>query len=279
MLKSAALQESVNVGAAPALVSMQGIRFAYEPTTPIIDGLTADVPQGSIVGIVGPSGCGKSTLLSLISGLEEPGEGSVVWQPDRSSQPRHPLTMMFQKDTLLPWLTVQDNIGLHFRYRRGSRAERAERRERIQHLVELAGLQGWERKYPYQLSGGMRRRAAFLTAVAPNPRMLLLDEPFSALDEPTRIGIHQDIFRIVKESGVTVVLITHDLGEAISLSDKVLVLSARPTTIVAEYDIPFGRERNMMELREHGDFLELYGSTWERLSEQIRRGAGGGLVQ
>ncbi|WP_159081670.1 ABC transporter ATP-binding protein [Nocardioides sediminis] len=267
------------MGAAPALVSMHGVRFAYEATTPIIDGLTADVPVGSIVGVVGPSGCGKSTLLSLISGLEEPGEGTLTWEPDRGSPPRHPLTMMFQKDTLLPWLTVQDNIGLHFRYRRGSRADRAERKERVQHLIELAGLQGWERKYPYQLSGGMRRRAAFLTAVAPNPRMLLLDEPFSALDEPTRIGIHQDIFRIVKESGVTVVLITHDLGEAISLSDKVLVLSARPTTIVAEYDIPFGRERNMMELREHSDFLELYGTTWERLSEQIRRGAGGRSVR
>jgi NitT/TauT family transport system ATP-binding protein len=257
---------------AETLVSMSGVKFAYEPGTPVIEDVTIDVAEGSIVGIVGPSGCGKSTLLSLVSGLEHPSAGSLTWATDRQDPPRHPLTMMFQKDTLLPWLTVEDNIGLHFRFRR-NRAARREQRERIHHLIELAGLQGSEGKYPYQLSGGMRRRTAFLTAVAPGPRMLLLDEPFSALDEPTRIGIHQDIFRIVKEAGITVVLITHDIGEAISLSDRVLVCSARPTTIAAEYEIPFGEDRNMMELREHADFLELYGSTWEQLSQQIRSGA------
>lgn len=250
---------------------MDQVTFGYEPGAPVIDEMTMDVPEGAIVGIVGPSGCGKSTLLALMAGLVTPDTGSIQLSAEHRRPPRHPLTMMFQKDTLLPWLTVEDNIGLHFRFK-PDRARRAERRDRIQRLIDLAGLSGSERKYPYQLSGGMRRRTAFLTAIAPGPRVLLLDEPFSALDEPTRIGIHQDVFDIVKEAGITVVLITHDLGEAVSLSDRVLVLSARPASVVADFAVPFGAERNMLELREHSEFLELYGRTWEALSTQIQTG-------
>jgi len=137
--------------------------------------------------------------------------------------------------------------------------------------VKLAGLGGAERKFPYQLSGGMRRRTAFLASVAPHPRTLLLDEPFSALDEPTRIGIHQDIFNIVKREGITVLLITHDLGEAISLSDQVLVLTSQPASVFSRFDIPFGDERNFLELRENPRFLDLYGHVWEQLAVQIQR--------
>lgn len=255
---------------ATPLLNVAGVSFAYPNAASVLDRLSIAVPQGSVTGVVGPSGCGKSTLLALVAGLLLPGSGRVDWAPDTADPPRHPLTMMFQKDTLLPWLTVEDNVGLHFRVA-SSRLSKAQQRARIAELIQLAGLNGAERKFPYQLSGGMRRRTAFLTSVAPNPRTLLLDEPFSALDEPTRIGIHQDIFNIVKREGITVLLITHDLGEAISLSDQVLILTAQPASVFRRFEVPFGPHRNFLDLRESARFLELYGQVWEQLAIQIQR--------
>ena len=252
------------------MLNVDNVSFAYPGGTPVLDRMAIAVPPGSITGVVGPSGCGKSTLLALLAGLLQPGSGRIAWSHDEAQPPRHPLTMMFQKDTLLPWLTVEDNIGLHFRVSK-SRLGKAEQKTRIAELIHLAGLDGAERKFPYQLSGGMRRRTAFLASVAPHPRTLLLDEPFSALDEPTRIGIHQDIFDIVKREGITVLLITHDLGEAISLSDQVMVLTSQPATVFKRFDIPFGADRNFLELRENPAFLELYGQVWEQLAVQIQR--------
>jgi ABC-type nitrate/sulfonate/bicarbonate transport system ATPase subunit len=252
------------------LLNVDKVSFAYPGGTQVLDDMSIAVPPGSITGVVGPSGCGKSTLLALLAGLLQPGSGRIAWSRDDAQPARHPLTMMFQKDTLLPWLTVEDNIGLHFRVS-NSRLGKSEQKARIAELVHLAGLDGAERKFPYQLSGGMRRRTAFLASVAPHPRTLLLDEPFSALDEPTRIGIHQDIFNIVKREGITVLLITHDLGEAISLSDQVMVLTSQPATVFKRFDIPFGAERNFLGMREHPGFLELYGQVWEQLAVQIQR--------
>ena len=254
----------------PALLQAEGVRFAYPGGAPVLDGVDISVPEGSITGLVGPSGCGKSTLLALLAGLLQPDAGRLAWSEDRARPPRHPLTMMFQKDTLLPWMTVEDNIGLHFRVTK-SVLDRSAQKARIAELIRLAGLEGAERKFPYQLSGGMRRRTAFLASVAPHPRVLLLDEPFSALDEPTRIGIHQDIFHIVKREGITVLLITHDLGEAISLSDQVLVLTAQPARVFKRFEIGFGTERNFLGMREDPKFLELYGQVWEQLAVQIQR--------
>ena len=254
----------------PALLRADGVRFAYPGGAPVLDGVDISVPEGSITGLVGPSGCGKSTLLALLAGLLQPDAGRLTWSQDRAQPPRHPLTMMFQKDTLLPWMTVEDNIGLHFRLAR-STLDRSAQKARIAELIRLAGLEGAERKFPYQLSGGMRRRTAFLASVAPHPRVLLLDEPFSALDEPTRIGIHQDIFHIVKREGITVLLITHDLGEAISLSDQVLVLTAQPARVFRRFEIGFGAQRDFLGLRENPQFLSLYGQVWEQLAVQIQR--------
>ena len=256
--------------APPALLQVDDVRFAYPGAATVLDGVDISVPEGSITGVVGPSGCGKSTLLALLAGLLQPDSGRLTWSADRVQPPRHPLTMMFQKDTLLPWLTVEDNIGLHFRLK-PSGLDRDAQKARIAELIQLAGLQGAERKFPYQLSGGMRRRTAFLASVAPHPRVLLLDEPFSALDEPTRIGIHQDIFHIVKREGITVLLITHDLGEAISLSDQVLILTAQPARVFRRFDIGFGKQRDFLGLRESPEFLALYGQVWEQLAVQIQR--------
>jgi ABC-type nitrate/sulfonate/bicarbonate transport system ATPase subunit len=251
------------------LLNVDNLSFAYPGGTQVLDHMSIAVPVGSITGVVGPSGCGKSTLLALLAGLLQPTTGRIEWSADTAQPPRHPLTMMFQKDTLLPWLTVEDNVGLHFRMS-NSRLGKGEQRDRISELIHLAGMNGAERKFPYQLSGGMRRRTAFLASVAAHPRTLLLDEPFSALDEPTRIGIHQDIFNIVKREGITVLLITHDLGEAISLSDQVMILTSQPASVYKRFDIPFGTNRNFLELRENPKFLELYGHVWEQLAVQIQ---------
>jgi len=252
------------------LLDVEQVSFSYPGGGPVLDRVSISAPEGSIIGLVGPSGCGKSTLLGLLAGLLRPSTGTIRWAVDQVRPARHPLTMMFQKDTLLPWLTVEANISLHFRVSK-SMLDKAAQKARVADLIRLAGLDGAERKFPYQLSGGMRRRTAFLASVAPHPRTLLLDEPFSALDEPTRIGIHQDIFDIVKREGTTVLLITHDLGEAISLCDQVLVLTAQPATVFKRFDIPFGTKRNFLELRESADFLKLYGQVWEQLAVQIQR--------
>ena len=179
--------------------------------------------------------------------------------------------MVFQKDTVLPWLTVTQNVRLFYTL---NRERRAEARQVVPELLEMAGLSGFADAYPYQLSGGMRRRVAFITAMAARPRLLLLDEPFSSLDEPTRVAIHQDVLDIIKRLGTTVVLVTHDLAEAASLSDRVLILTNRPARVAADHRMPFGDDRTVIDLRRRPDFLEMYGTLWQDLSLQIRRASG-----
>jgi NitT/TauT family transport system ATP-binding protein len=249
-------------------VVLHDIGFSYQAGSVVLHDINLAVPRGSIVSVIGPSGCGKSTLLSLMASLHEPTEGYVEWVKSASEQNHHPLTMLFQRDTLLPWLTVAGNVGLHFRFK-ASRGKRYDAARRVSELITMAGLRGFEDRYPYELSGGMRRRVGFLSVVAPHPRVLLLDEPFSSLDEPTRVAIHQVIFDISRRLAITVVLVTHDLGEAISLSDEVIILTARPGTICDRYTVPFGRERRMLELRQRPEFLELYGKLWQQLSLQM----------
>jgi ABC-type nitrate/sulfonate/bicarbonate transport system ATPase subunit len=251
-----------------AALAFSDVRFVYENGLCAIDGLSLDVPAGSTVGVVGPSGCGKSTLLGLVAGRYRASAGRVSIEADASG--RHLRAMMFQKDTLLPWLTVEQNASLYYRFKRRGRAGS---RERIQELLRVANIADFKDAYPYELSGGMRRRVAFVATVAPAPQVLLLDEPFSALDEPTRIAIHQDVFKIIRDLGMTAIIVTHDLAEAAALCDRVYVLTGRPGRTFSEHDVPFGRERDMLALRETPEFLDLYARLWHDLSQQIR-GAG-----
>ncbi len=250
------------------VIAIDDVAYAYPDGTQALAGVTLDIPRGEVVSIVGPSGCGKSTLLYLLSGLAQPTAGRLALNVDRRGS-RLPLSMVFQKDTLLPWKTVRQNISLYFQLRRikdpGLDA-------RVDHLLDLAGLREFDRAYPNQLSGGMRRRVAFLAGVAPHPEVLLLDEPFSALDEPTRVGIHQDVLKIVRAEKMTAILVTHDLAEAISMSDRVVLFTARPATVARAFPVPFPRERDVTEIREHPEFLALYGELWRALQEQIRGG-------
>jgi NitT/TauT family transport system ATP-binding protein len=251
-----------------AALRAENVGFTYSDGTVAVGSVSLEIERGRSVGIVGPSGCGKSTLLSLIAGLYRPTSG--VLEVTSGSSQRRPIGMVFQKDTLLPWLTVRKNVALYYSFHGGRRRRRAADAE-VNELIKLVGLQGFEDSYPYQLSGGMRRRVAFLAGVAARPEMLLLDEPFSSLDEPTRLAIHQDVFSIIREFNMTMILVTHDLAEAVSLCDEVLIFSARPSSVVSSHPMPFGAERNMLTLRQTPEFLSSYGTLWQELSLEIEK--------
>jgi ABC-type nitrate/sulfonate/bicarbonate transport system ATPase subunit len=258
----------------PTVLSVNNLRYSYPATRaqgPLlaVEDVSLAVKPGTVTSIVGPSGCGKSTLLSLIAGLQPAASGSVVWTPtntaDLAAKKQRLFTMVFQKDTVLPWLRVDKNIGWGLRYLDMTSTERD---ERITQLLELVGLTEFRKSYPYQLSGGMRRRVAFLTGVAPMPQVMLLDEPFSALDEPTRVNIHVEVMRIVAELGMAIILVTHDLSEAITMSDQVCILTRRPARVAKTFDLPFGRDRDVRALRETDEYQDLYKTMWHELNVQ-----------
>jgi NitT/TauT family transport system ATP-binding protein len=268
------LSSDANANLGAVEVAFERVSYSYDTGVKALEDVTVAIPKGRSIGVIGPSGCGKTTLLYLLAGIYAPSEGAIAWETDDSQRGRRRgrdprLSMVFQKDTLLPWRTVTGNIELFATYNRG--INRQALRERTRELIELASLHGFEDAYPNQLSGGMRRRVQFLAAVAPSPKVLLLDEPFSALDEPTRIRIHQDVFEILRVLGTTMIIATHDLAETISLCDEVIILSSRPGRIHSRHVIPFGEERNMMELRQTPEFLEIYATLWEQLRGQIER--------
>jgi len=206
------------------------------------------VGQGEFVTVVGPSGCGKSTLLRVASGLERPTTGSVT--VDKAS-----LGYVFQDATLLQWRTVARNVGL---FAELDGVDRATRDARVAAAIELVGLDGFEDKYPRQLSGGMRMRASLARSLVMDPRMFLFDEPFGALDEITRERLNDELLALFRRNDFGALFITHSIFEAVYLSTRVLVMSARPGRVVASFDVPFGYPRSP-ELRFDADFGALSG--------------------
>src|SRR6202521_4587107 len=195
------------------------------------------VADGEVVSLIGPSGCGKSTLLNIGSGLSPPSAGEAFVDGERVEGPNAHVAFMLQKDLLLPWRTIAENVmfGLEIQG-----AERAHRRQRAQALLEGFHLAEFSGHYPHQLSGGMRQRVALARTLAVDPSVLLLDEPFSAVDAQTRIVLQRDLAKTLREAQKTALLITHDLAEAVTLSDRVLVMSRRPGTIIDEVSIDMG---------------------------------------
>lgn len=213
------------------------------------------IAPGEVVSIIGPSGCGKSTLLNMGAGLSKPSQGTVKVGGETVVGPNRHVAFMLQKDLLMPWRTIAENVefGLELR---GVKA--AERREVSERLLAQCHLKGFGGHYPNQLSGGMRQRAALARTLAVDPKVLLMDEPFSALDAQTKMILQQDLAQTVKAHGKTVVFITHDLAEGVALSDRILVMSERPGTIIEEIvvDIP-GRENPMQRRKDPslGDYV------------------------
>ena len=230
---------------APALIHARGVHKTYRTQDGEVETLKPldfEIRAGEFVSVVGPSGCGKSTLMKMVAGLLPASGGELSLAGQRVAGPQTNVGIVFQTATLLPWRRVVDNILLQAEIRG---MPMAAARQRAQQLVEMAGLQGFEQKYPWQLSGGMQQRVAILRALLHDPPLLLMDEPFGALDAMTREKMNLELQRIWMAAGKTVLLITHSIPEAIFLSDRVLVMTERPGRIAAEYDIDLPRPRSL----------------------------------
>ncbi|MVW78688.1 ABC transporter ATP-binding protein [Bordetella sp. 02P26C-1] len=236
-----------------------------------IGNVSLSIAEGEFVSIVGPSGCGKSTLLNMIAGFLAPTTGTIRVAGELvNGQVPPALGYIFQKDTLLPWYTVRKNVALGLKFQ-GVDPARIERR--VVELLELGHLTGFGDAYPHQLSGGMRRRVALLMSLAVEPRILLLDEPFGALDTHTKTHLHRELIEIWRKLGQTVVMVTHDLDEAITLSDRVIVLSGPPSRVLLDERITIPHPRDVFVLRETPQFVSHVQSLWSVLGEQFRAAA------
>ena len=232
------------------LIDIRGVRHAYRTASgplPVLDGLNVQVPEGGFVAVVGPSGCGKSTLTRLIAGLLIPDEGTVSVHGKRITGPRSNVGMAFQNPVLLEWRTILDNILLPLEIV-PTKLSKAEGQARARKLLALVGLEGFEGKRPSELSGGMKQRASLCRALIHQPEVLILDEPFGALDAFTREDLWQTMHKVKAEEPFTGVLITHDLRESIFLADQVVVLSGRPARTQFVMDIPDTGLRTLEDL-------------------------------
>jgi len=216
--------------------------------------------------IVGPSGCGKTTLLRMLAGLESPTSGEVVYGDCNPHKPK--CNMVFQEQAIFPWLTVWENIAFGLR-RRGIKGSALS--EIVERYLTVTGLTGFGKSYPYQLSGGMKQRVGVARAFANDPEILLMDEPFASLDEQNKTILQDELLRLWEETKKTVVYITHSIDEAISMADRVIVMTNRPGKIKAIIPIPFSRPRKMMELRTNAEYGELVYRVWQLLYDEVMR--------
>jgi len=222
-----------------------------------LDNITLDVEQGEFVCLLGASGCGKSTLLNIVAGLDRPSAGTLDTGDART-------TLMFQESALFPWLTARGNVELPLKIRK---VPRAERRKQADDLLDLVNLGAFADKRPHELSGGMRQRVALARSLAQEVDVLLMDEPFGALDAMTRDVLHEELERVWRETGLTVIFVTHNVREAVRLGDRVILLSSRPGRIVEEYPIDIARPRRLDSFDVAGQAATIT----DRLKEEVRR--------
>lgn len=250
------------------LVRVDGVNMNYHTPageTPALENISFSVMPGEFVAIVGPSGCGKSTILSLIAGLISPSSGEIYICGQPVGGKTSPLVgYMLQHDHLFPWCSVWDNVllGLKIQHSRTPQKE-----ERLRSLLEQYGLADFIHSNPKHLSGGMRQRVALIRTLALEPELLLLDEPFSALDYQTRINVSDDIAGIIRKQGKTAILVTHDISEAISLADRVIILSRRPGSIKKMLDISLSSQSDrVIDKRQAPEFSKYFNEIWKELN-------------
>jgi NitT/TauT family transport system ATP-binding protein len=252
-----------------AYIQARGVNLTFRPhnRTPVsaLDGFDIDVEEGEFLSIVGPSGCGKSTFLNILLGLLKPDSGEVLMHGKKITGPSSDRAMVFQEFGLLPWRTVQNNIELGLELKRTSAAKRRAVAER---LVSLVGLGGFENHYPHELSGGMKQRVGLARALATDPDVLLMDEPFAALDAQTRDLMQVELLRIWREARKTVLFVTHQIDEAIYLSDRVMVMSKRPGRAKKWFIVALPRPREY-EMRVTPEFNDLKLEIWNTLKDEI----------
>ena len=252
----------------PPILEVSGLSYSYHTIsgeTKALSDISFQVETGEFIAIVGPSGCGKSTLLSLISGLLPPEEGSILINGVPLSKSQCRIGYMLQSDQLFEWRTIIQNaaLGLEIQKKMDHAAE-----DRLHRLLKLYGLEQFEHSRPSELSGGMRQRAALIRTLALEPELLLLDEPFSALDYQTRLNVSDDIGKILKKQRKPAILVTHDISEAISMADRVLILSKRPATVIKIVPIDLDmKDRTPLSSRNAPAFKSYFNLIWKELNQ------------
>lgn len=254
-----------------AQIELQDIKLSYftpKQETETLRDINLSIDKGEFISIVGPSGCGKSTLLSLISGMQKPTSGKVAIDGKEVAGTSPKVGYMLQHDHLFEWRDVLNNLLVGAEIRR---MDKRKAREKAQELLERYGLGGFAGHNPAQLSGGMRQRVALIRTLVAEPDILLLDEPFSALDYQTRLTLADDVHRIIKDQGKTAILVTHDITEAISMADRVMVMSKRPATISSIYDIRFEEGENLTpwKKREASRYNQYLNAIWRELEGHV----------
>jgi ABC-type nitrate/sulfonate/bicarbonate transport system ATPase subunit len=236
-----------------AAIRVKGVRKTFPqsdgPEIVVLDNINLDFEPGEFVSLIGPSGCGKSTLLRLVAGLIRPDDGTLWLDEQEIRAPGYERGLVFQDPTLFPWKTIWENIAFGLRARGVYRGEKGN----IPEFFKLVGLEGFEKSYPHHLSGGMAQRASLARALVNQPKVLLLDEPLGALDAFTRMNMQDEILKIWERRGMTTLMVTHDVDEAIYMADRIVVMSARPARIEQVIRVEIGRPRR----RDDPDFLDL----------------------
>ncbi len=243
-------------GAARPIVSLRGINKVFSSGTVALKDMNLDVRPGEFISLLGPSGCGKSTVLRLIAGLGEPTSGRIEWPgvaQDRLGRVDHEIGFVFQEPTLMPWATVFNNVRLPLRLKGRSKSAS---RDEVMNALEMVGLEGFADAYPRELSGGMKMRVSIARALVTRPKLLLMDEPFAALDEITRFKLNNDLLHLWEDFGWTVIFVTHSVFESVYLSNRIVVMAARPGRVVSDMriDAPYPREDEFRTSSVYNDY-------------------------
>ncbi|SCF03771.1 ABC transporter ATP-binding protein [Micromonospora marina] len=255
-----------------AVVSAQAVSMTYHGRRGPVNALSRvdfNLWEGEFVALLGPSGCGKSTLLNMVSGLIMPTSGSLTYRGTPIDGPNTSIGYMTQRDSILPWRTVSENIELPLQIRR---VPARERREKVATYIQMVGLRGFENTYPAGLSGGMRKRVGLAQALVYEPETLLLDEPFGALDAILRLRMQAELLSLTEKLGAAVLFVTHDMDEAITLADRVVVMSARPARIVDVIEVDLPRPRDLEQLQFTAEYQEVRRRVWHNLGREIHAG-------
>lgn len=241
-------------------------RTPDEQTIRALKDISLTIAYGEFVTVVGPSGCGKSTLIKLIAGFSAPSSGRILYQGEEVRGLNTKVGYVPQESKLFPWLTVEENVGFGLD---SKRFPRQERERQVRYFIDLAGLTGFEKYYPSQLSGGMSKRASIMRALAYEPPVILMDEPFGPLDAQTRMVLQDELLKIWEQKRQTIVFVTHDLVEAVALADRVVVMTHRPGKIKDIIDVPMARPRNIFEIHRQEGFDEAYGRLWNIFRHEL----------